>query len=162
MKKEAIAPLTEKNLVTSPRIHPWGQSKIVRLSVSALSLSKGHAEVQNPKSKIEWPLIGWHGNTEADTEMSLPKAATDNWPTARRFLLRSKNTGFAFRPYVRHITEEVHSYHESLKNALLLGKYSITYRHNNYHFFDVFKLLGFFVKYINIKMWFAAVTVINR
>jgi hypothetical protein len=53
MKKEAIAPLTEKNLVTSPRIHPWGQSKIVRLSVSTLSLSKGHAEVQNPKSKIE-------------------------------------------------------------------------------------------------------------
>jgi len=26
------------------------KSKIVRLSVSALSLSKGHAEVQNPKS----------------------------------------------------------------------------------------------------------------
>lgn len=84
--------------------------------------------------------------------MFLPKAATDNWRAVRQFLPGLKNMGFPHRPCVRPITDEVYLHHESLRNALLLGKYSITYRHNNYHFFDVFKLLEFFVKYMNIKM----------
>src|SRR4028118_1563376 len=53
-------------LISSSVLLRRSQSKIVRLSVSALSvrlsahaevLSKGHAEVQNPKSKIEMTIL---------------------------------------------------------------------------------------------------------